>query len=273
MDNKQHRQIFSTTNYRLFDRQDGENRTLNPKSHTNLCESMRRWGFLPSHPIIVKKAGRGKFFIRDGQHRAYFAESLGIPIYYVIEEADFDIGLVNAAQTPWKLPDFAKKYADSGSQDYQELLVFMDEYKLPIGSSVNLLSGIAGFSNVRDSFVSGKFKIADAGIAYKAAELINRLCAICPSLKRHSFYTAIAAVCRVPGFDGSRLVHNATERCREKLVPYAQKKAILQMLDEVYNFGQRNGKVFPLKHHATMIDRERERDRKSKPKVDGKKVA
>ena len=81
--------IYKTTDYSQFKFLPG-NRKI---AGNILIESILEKNKLATHPIVVSK----DMFVIDGQHRLDAASSLGIPIYYIIDE-DFepdDITLVS----------------------------------------------------------------------------------------------------------------------------------------------------------------------------------
>jgi ParB-like chromosome segregation protein Spo0J len=77
------KKIVNTRNYRLFERDSGENRPLDIKKHKKLMESMKKYGFLEVFPVVVTRNGGDKLIVKDGQHRIAIAEALGLPVYYV----------------------------------------------------------------------------------------------------------------------------------------------------------------------------------------------
>lgn len=241
--------IQSTRDYRLFSRDSGENRRLDIKRHKKLELSMKKHGFLPRFPIIVIRDKDGKLTIWDGQHRFAFAEALRLPIYYVevADETELDIADIQDCVTPWKLTDYAERYADNGIEAYVEGLKFAKTHQLPIGITFALLSGTSSYGNIKDNFIAGKFKIKDRAWADAVAALYVALVALSPAVKRTAMVEACMAVSRVPEFDPQRLLAGA-KRCREKLVCYSNKDAYIDMLEYLYNFGR--GQSFGLKAAA-----------------------
>src|SRR5262245_51957840 len=102
---------------------------------------MKKYGFLEVFPIVVYRNGSDHFVVKDGQHRLAVAESLGLTVYYVEDDTDFDVAKVNEATKIWVLRDYAQKFAANGVKPYQEGLEFAERHGLPIGTAFSLLSG------------------------------------------------------------------------------------------------------------------------------------
>jgi hypothetical protein len=247
--------IRETTNYRMFRPHDIENRGLDLRKHKRLLESMREYGFLPCYPIVCyRRPADVKLYVKDGQHRLTIAESLDLPAWWVEVKVDFNVAKVNGTPVPWRLRDFANKYATNGVKSYREGVDFAEAHGLPVGIAFAMLSGCTKFSACQDAFVNGNFKVKDRDWAAAVADIYAPLTRLEPRLKNARCLDACMAVCRVPDFDARRLLQGA-ERCRERLVPYATRDAHLDMLEQVYNYGRRQ--MFGLKVAALNAMRER----------------
>lgn len=246
--------IQATKNYKLFSRSD-ENRSLNEHKHRRLLNSMKKSGFLKACPIIVKRDAAGKLIVIDGQHRLYFAELLGLVVYYIeFVDGDINVPELNSTGVPWIVRDYAELWASKGVNEYVTGLEFCDRHQIPVSLGFSMLAGTTRYSNIKNVFISGKFKVKEEDYANRVADLYSRMLSLSPELKRSTFVEACMSVCRVDDFDANRLVANA-KRCREKLVAYSTYDAYLSMLEEVYNFGR--AKLVGLKAQATMVMRDR----------------
>lgn len=245
--------IRSSRDYRMFCRSD-DNRVLDLKKHRKLQESMKKYGFLQSFPIVCHRNGDKKLYVKDGQHRLTIAEALKLPVYFVEEDVDFNVAEINCTAKVWGLRDYAEKYAMANVASYQEGLEFTERYKIPLGAAFALLGGCTCFGPISSSFVSGNFKVKDREWANNAAGVYSQLIGLAPGIKSARLLEACMGVCRVPEFESKRLIQGAA-RCREKLVSYSTKDAYLAMLEEVYNFGR--NKLFGLKSAALMVMRDR----------------
>lgn len=245
--------IQVTKNYRMFTRSQ-DNRPIDPKKHKKLLDSMKQYGFLSCFPVVCFRDAKGNLVVKDGQHRLGFAESLGLPVYWIEESVDFDIAVINCTAKVWALRDYAQKFAANGKHEYQDGLDFADEHGLPVGTAFALLSGTTTFSNVQIQFTDGTFRVKDRKWANAVAGIYSPLAAMSPSVKNARFIEACMAVCRVKVFEAERLLHSA-ERCRDKLVSFSTRDAYLQMIEEIYNFGR--CKLVGLKVEALMAMKNR----------------
>ena len=251
----------------MFMSNNGENRPLDIKGHRRLLESMKKYGFLESFPIIVYKDGKGNLVVKDGQHRLAIAELLALPVYWIEDTTNFDVAVINNTPKVWKLKDYAEKHAANGLKAYQDGLDFSKQYDIPIGKAFALLAGTVCFSNCENVFHEGSFKIKDRQWAEAVARTYSPLCKMSKAVANERMLEACMAVCRVPDFDPNRLIAGA-ERCREKLVSYNQKEAYLDLLETLYNFGRKH--LVGLKAAATMAMRDRNAVYKSKSSASSK---
>lgn len=247
------KKVNATRDYRLFHRS-AENRVVNVKKHKALERSMKRYGYLSCYPIICYRDEQKHLVVKDGQHRLAIAESLGLPVFWIEQDADFDVAVVNSTPKVWVCRDFAEKYSASGLADYQEGIDFADKHKISVGFAFSLLAGTTTFSNIEESFKAGLFKIKDREWAGSVASLYGPVVTMSSECRNSRFLEACMAVCRVNGFDHDRMLSNAA-RCRDKLLSYSTREAYLQMLEEVYNFGRKS--LVGLKAEATMAMRDR----------------
>lgn len=255
------KKIQSTKDYRQFGRHNGENRPIDIKKHKRLQESMKLYGFLECFPIVCIRDSTGKLVVKDGQHRLMIAESLGLPVHYVVEDKPFDVAIVNSTAKVWTLIDYAQKFSSNGHVEYTEAIEFSKAHRLPIGTAVALLSGTTSWGNVSEPFMDGTWKVKDRQYANAVASVYSPMVALSASLRNARFIEACMAACRVKSFNGDRLVANA-QRCREKLVNYSTRDAYLDMMEAVYNFGRKE--LVGLKAEAIMTMRNRNATTKAK---------
>ena len=260
------RKIQTTKDYRLFN-VDLHNRKLDAKKFRRLRKSIQEHGgLLPEWPIVCRRDEKAKLWVIDGHHRLYLAEELGYPVHYVVRDAKaaaVDVAMINSAQRPWGIRDYAECFAEQGMKEYQEVLDFADAHHIAVGKAAALLAGTISFGNVDGPFKTGAFRVNDREWAERVASIYSPLAGMAACLRTARFLEACMAVGRVEKFDTKRLVR-AAERCREKLQPYATRDAYLDMIEEVYNFAQR--KLLGVKADALMAMRER---KIAKPKAGG----
>lgn len=246
--------VLTTTNYSLFVRHSGENRPLDINKHRALVTSMKRYGFLP-FPILVYRDVSGHLVVKDGQHRLNIAESLGLPVDYIVCDVDFDIAVVNCAAKGWSTLDYAQKHAENGNADYKAGLDFAARHKIGISYAFAMLAGCVNFSAVSREFQDGTWKIRDQDWAESVARLYCPMLKMSPKLKTHGFVSACMAVCRVSGFSHARMLSGA-DQCRDKLQSYSTREAYLEMMETIYNYHRKH--LVGLKSLALMAMRDRD---------------
>lgn len=245
--------LQATKNYRLFTRSI-DNRPLNPAKHKRLRRSMEQYGFLACYPVVCVRDEQKRLVILDGQHRAAFAEILGLAAYFIVMDESFDIPTINGTQEKWNTRNFAETYAAQGKKTYQEGLEFADRHGLPVGTAFGLLAGTASWNNVAAEYYRGGFRIRDREWADTVGTIYSRMVECDRQVRSARFLEACMAASRVEGFDSQRLLAN-TKRCREKLMSYSTRDAYLEMLEGIYNYGRKQ--LVPLKLAAIQTMRER----------------
>lgn len=247
-----HQKILVTRNYDLFDRS-AENRPVDLDKHKKLFASMTELGFMFEFPIVVRQTSNG-LIIEDGQHRFAVAQELGLPVYYVVTTADFDVAALSLTTKVWSPEDYAQKFAGQGIQDYARCIEFADKHKLPVAKAAAVLGGCCDYGNVKPLFITGKFRIKDEKWAVQVLNLYRPLVQLSAEVKNMRLMEACMGVCRVKGFDAERLLKSAAT-CREKLVSYSTKEAFLEMLEEIYNFRKRPRVALKVEAENAMRDR------------------
>jgi hypothetical protein len=249
------KRILNTKNYRLFISNNGDNRPLDTREHRKLLESMRKHGFLECFPIVVTRNGGDKLVVKDGQHRLQFAESLGLPVYYVEDTSNFEVSHIQGTTKAWAAKDYAMRYAMNGVKSYQEGISFAEIHGFPVSTAFSLLAGTVSFGNVRRDFQNGEFEVKDKEWAETVAGVYKGLLSLSTTLRPTArLLEACMAVCRVSDFDPGRLLAGA-DKCRDRLVPYSTRESYLDMLEDVYNYNR--SRLVGLKAQAVMAIRER----------------
>lgn len=245
--------IQATKNYKLFHMSD-DNRPVDIAKHNKLKKSMQESGYIKGYPIIVKRDDKGRLVVKDGQHRLSVAELLQIPVWWVEDDGDFDIATVNSTHVKWQPVDYAKKWAANGKKDYQEAIEFCEQYNLPISRGFSLLAGsicTAG-TGFRDAYANGSFRIREKSYAHIIASVYRTFLDMKVSVNKSRLLEALILVCRVDGFDKSRLIDGA-KKTVEKFQNYSTCEAYMDMLEDMYNF--RRSKLVSIKNEAIVIER------------------
>jgi len=233
--------------------QSEENRPVHLESRKDLIKSMQENGFYYFCPICVSEKN-GKFEIRDGQHRFACAQKLGLPVWYIVTDVDFNIAQLNCEQKAWKPMDFVECYINQGNEEYAKLLAFAKEFNLsPVRAGTLLLQTI-DFTGGKKKIYSGEFKIKNYERAKAIASCYKRLSQLSKHIKNDRMINALYACSFVDGFDTERLIEGAS-RCVDKLLAYSTCEGYLRLIEELYNYGRRT--QVPIAIHAQNKMKER----------------
>ena len=238
--------VNKTSNYSQFKKIRG-NRLVNRTYVNNLITSITDTNLLEYTPILVNK----QMEVIDGQHRLEAAKKLGIDVYYIeIGEGDLNmVQLLNTNIHNWSLLNFLDSYILLGNNHYKILKEYIDTYKLPVGISVNLLSGFKADSGAGKYgkekgialFKTGAFKV----ITLEKAKFIgDKLLEITPfteggAWKHRSFVDALQIVyekVKPSIFLGS------VKRIGIKIPRKAKLRDYLIFFEDIYNFRKSTGR-------------------------------
>ena len=248
--------IRTTTDYSQF-RIAKENRDIDlskPESKW-LRQSIKKYGWLSSFPIMCRKNGSGLVII-DGQHRFTIAKELGVPVKYVIDETNIDVSDVNRAQRKWGIKDYLNRWLKEGKPHYYEIVDLKETYpNVPIGMCIGLLAGTSSWSNVRNQFESGNYKVKSKGLAYKICGLYQLIIETNNDAKSTNFLKALYACFYVDDFDPKRLLESCKKR-PHLIQSYSKIEDFLEMIEEIYNYSYKTGRI-PLKFQAQEAMRKR----------------
>ena len=129
-------QVCTTNDYKMFSKMSG-NREINMAHKNRLKKSIEEESLCV--PIIINQ----KYEIIDGQHRFSCWESLGLPVYYVINDGYGlkQVQRINANTMNWKLMDYAESFCDLGNKNYCKYKEFKAKYNLGDYESIAMLQG------------------------------------------------------------------------------------------------------------------------------------
>ena len=128
--------IQTRTDYEHF-KLDPTNRSIDPDHLDRLYDAISSKNLLREFPILVRPDGT----ILDGQHRWKVAESLGVPLYYIVTDGmtTEDVPSTNALVSKWDKSDWLEVWCKKGNPDYLALANFMRQYPfLKLSLAVNL---------------------------------------------------------------------------------------------------------------------------------------
>jgi hypothetical protein len=150
--------IQSTTDYTIFHSIPGNRKVI--KSHVQkLIASIQTENRLHLHPIIVKEAN-GRYYVKDGQHRLEAARRLNYPVYYVLDEGDLDLTIINdQIQRTWKTYDYLNFFCIKKEREYELFQDLLSNRQMTYASLFALIG--SDMYGVGGAFKSGKLKISD----------------------------------------------------------------------------------------------------------------
>lgn len=133
------------------------NRSISKEHIQRLINSFEKHpNLVATRPILVNE----KMEVIDGQHRLQACGFLRIPVYYTVAKGTniSDAQVMNALQKGWSLLDYARSYALSGRNEYQEFLKLYEEFPLPITILIVYCQG-KGTKNSTAAFKNGELQI------------------------------------------------------------------------------------------------------------------
>lgn len=132
----------------------------NVKGTERLEKSMMKYGFRDVDALDVKEIEGGKLQIRQGHHRFYVAQKLGIPVKYVVSNDDATIFELEGTKRRWSMEDYLDSYCRVGLPEYLKVREYCDESGISLNSAMSMLGGhSAGSGNFQHDFKSGEYKI------------------------------------------------------------------------------------------------------------------
>jgi len=224
--------IYETYNYEMFTFFE-ENRDLNPTNVERIIKSMKVKVNLC--PIIVDP----KLRVVDGQHRFEGFKELGLPVIYIVDENATidDIQRLNSVSKTWSQKEYLIHYKKRGFKNYNLMHAFMIDYNLSIGEALLFLNGSRSGVDVKN-FQYGKFKIKDMGYSKWFAEKSKQIKKINKNLGLR-FYSVILTLCKNSDFDIDVLIQKMNIQPL-KVVPCSTAKQTREMLEDIYNYRNRN---------------------------------
>ena len=225
------------TKFTLFD----NNRDINETHVEELIASMRKSGQLM--PVVVTPDKE----VIDGQHRLKACEKLGIPVSYVVNSTgnSKQIAVMNNTQKGWKNKDFLKHFSHnshSNCSEYKKIEKFFEEYKLPFGVGIALLSNYSvnmdGGNNrgPMPSFRDGSFKIQNLDKAKETASRLIKLKSFVPNLVRIvKFSVAFIKISKLENFN-LKTCYNQIEKNSNKFDKCLNQEDWNEAMVRAYNY-------------------------------------
>lgn len=212
---------------------------MQPAHVKKLVKSMIDCGFIAANPIHVYKDGK-HFRVIDGHHRLRAAQTLNIPIFYIVgtKEDAWLIAPKNWAVRKWQSDSFVNMYASRGMIDYVELLAYVGR-GLPFKFAIALLSNESTAAhNQADSIRNGTFKIKTRNYADAVIHIVDSCSAYNAEAKGSVFLSAVAVLVRIQDFSSEVLISRIQTNPR-MLVKCATREQMFELIEEIYNFRAR----------------------------------
>ncbi|HEV7621473.1 MAG TPA: hypothetical protein VGO09_07065, partial [Flavisolibacter sp.] len=134
--------VYETSDYSCFNFLNG-NRALNERKINKIINEVSNGNdMLRYYPIQVKQ-NNDRLDILDGQHRFFICKKLKRPVYFILvteEKSLPDIAKINSNVEKWKGFDFINCYVQHGNENYKTLQKFLDEYKISLTVSLQMLN-------------------------------------------------------------------------------------------------------------------------------------
>jgi hypothetical protein len=208
------------------------NREIRQTHVDDLVNKINENNLLHAYPIVVNL----NFEILDGQHRVKAAETLNIPIYYIIsDDMDiYDVGPVNDSVQNWLKSDYSRLYNSMGNENYKVFVEFCNIYPwITLTSAIKLCS--FGTENRLKSFNNGLYIVNDLDFAHKVAKACEDFRPLCKFFSVAIFVDAMRVLLSNCLYDHKRMIRKVSFQV-QKLHSCTDIKSYLAMLSEIYNF-------------------------------------
>lgn len=229
--------VMKTNDYSKFKTKEG-NRNLNELHLKRLLTSVKENDLLQANPILVNE----HYEIIDGQHRFKVCEQLKKPIHYIVVKGLglLQIQTLNANSKNWKMEDYVDGYCSMGLPEYCYLKSQM--YKTNYGITILLsifgeLSGPHG-NQLKD----GNLKLLNKNRGLVILNWIQDWLQFYYGANRRSFVLALVALYKVQGYSHDKMMQKVKYQST-KLVDCINTKTYIALLEEIYNYKERNEKL------------------------------
>lgn len=224
------------------------NRPINRHHVELLKKSIRKNGFIKSHPIHVMRVrvnGKMMYKIMSGHHRYIAAKELGSELYFIVFNEGYELWDMEGTTRGWSVSDYISAYANAGYVEYVDLMLFAKKNNIPLGLAATLLSGYAGGGNIALTIKLGQFKIKTFKFANRVCKIVSECASLgIPFAAHERFVRAIANCCHIKEFDDETFLNRA--RLNPKMMKSrADREGYLEEIEALYMY--RTKKTFPLK--------------------------
>lgn len=224
--------FHSTCNYAQFSCVK-KNRSIDQDHLMQLYDAVSAKNLLAEFPILVDK----NLNVIDGQHRLRVAESLGVPIYYIVSERITvdDISSTNGNTRHWRMQDYMDRWLAEGKMEYVVLDRFMKKFPFFTLSEAVHLCHFGDKKYIHSKFTKGEYRCNDSSYAAKVAHALLDFAKFFPRYHDNGFILAVANLMGNVNYDHkvmmARLEYQST-----KLVRCSNSVAYIELLNEIYNY-------------------------------------
>lgn len=228
--------IQKTSEYDKFVFREDNRAAINQSHVKRIAESILKRNLLEFRPIKVNS----DYEVIDGQHRLLAAKSIGVDIYYEVNEElqNDDILIMNMSKS-WGIPDYLNYYVKNGFPEYQKLDKFVKDNKIPVRVALNICLGLR--SESYEEYKDGRFKFSEdiAGdkidICWETIDLIKKMNGFSSYVTSSRFWRALLRLVDHPNFEIEKWRSNS-KRMVENFCPKADTNGYLKVMSDIYNW-------------------------------------
>lgn len=267
--------VQMTGNYKKF-KIDGRNRPIDPRHLMELHDAIEHRNNLREYPIVVDSEMR----VLDGQHRLKAAESLNVPIYYIVSDrmSIADVANANSHQKGWRTEDYLHFHCAANKIEYLKLKRFWERHTfMGLSTALRLchFGEHRGGRGILQKFADGEYLANDIPQAEKIAQACLDFSRYVSFFNSKTFVTAVSNMMSDCEYDHARMMQKM-EYLSAKLVKCPDAALYIACFNEIYNYRVRPGKEVLLKKRSYQDVRyrvDRKKDKAPAAKVTTKKAA
>lgn len=236
---KQVNEVYVTTDYSMFKTKQG-NRNLNELHFKRLLSSIQENDLLSANPILINEHGE----IIDGQHRFKVCVELGKPIYYIVAKGLGlrEIQILNANAKTWKMEDYVDGFCAIGLDEYCYLKHLMNSTQLGITILLGIFASGMGNGNTTLDLRNGQLKLPHKKRGLIMLQWIKDWEQYYIGANRRTFVLALVQLYDIKEYSHERMMQKIKYQSA-KLVDCTNTKTYVALLEEIYNYKERNEKV------------------------------
>lgn len=214
-----------------------DNRYKIDQAHVaKLRESIKSCNMLDLKPIVVNE----RMEIIDGQHRFLAARSLGVDIYYKIQQNidTREVILLNLTKS-WGAMDYLNYYMKNGYQEYIKLYNFMKDNGITLRVALNICIRTSSFNYQK--FKDGEFKFQDdvsgecIELCWDTIEYIKKMNGFSSYTESSRFWKALIKLFSHHRFNEQKWRDNL-KRMVERMTAKANYGDYCKMIMDIYNW-------------------------------------